>query len=234
MREYPWHSPKGNLKEHQWYRNIVDFHELTLAWWKELEAQYAVYQLGRGLPNDIAEKHWTVKSLQETELEQFLNDSTPDRVLLGMERNVWSVQAATLLYLLEKITKDSERDSLRALLTKVSWNYGRKLAENRWGTDLFKKSDIRVLLAGLSEAPISAGSTGVGFLVRRALEGRAEIELTTCPHQRNQEEVRRVADELCTIHGGWISGFIYGLNNKVVIEATRQTPRCLQNWRILQ
>src|SRR4051812_43232230 len=39
MREHPWHLRRATTEHHQWYRNLVDLHALTLSWLRELREQ---------------------------------------------------------------------------------------------------------------------------------------------------------------------------------------------------
>jgi hypothetical protein len=149
-------------------------------------------------------------------------------VLSRLERTIWAAQAYTLSQLLER-TSESERSVLDSILEQISWKLGRNFAERKWLqlSDETRQKLPRLLLAfadtPFGSAPFSAANSGQSFLVLRATEREAQIELHHCPHQSPFNEVLRIANELCAVHHHWTRGFAYGLHHR--LQVTLQMAR---------
>jgi len=234
MREHPWHLPSSTTKHTIWFRNLADFHELTLAWLKELQIERAPHLLPRTHAVIPTQDLWMLDSLVETKMDTFLDDTTPSDMLGRLEHTVWTVQGWTLLSLMER-AGPAESQSLLNVLESTAWKLGRKVGQRRWeGLADSGKQDLRSLVLALADSPFFGGTRSWdGILVRRATASEMLIELHRCPHHASQPEVLACADPLCQLHTHWIRGFIYSLNSEVRIEIQKQEPRCVQRWILM-
>lgn len=231
MRENPWHLRIPTAENSQWFSNLVDLHEITTSWVKELLSEKPSYVLTRGIDKEVSESLWMLDSFTQTDLGHFMDDTQPTDVLARLEHTIWAVQAWTVDNL-EKNSPVTQKSSLESLLTQICWRKGKECAENRWKA-LIKKGitiPLQNILLALNHSPFSGYPYRSGFLIRRATQREIEIELTLCPHQIHYREVSPCADILCRLHSQWMRGFAYGLNSQVSMEYRTQTPRCIQRW----
>jgi hypothetical protein len=231
MRENPWHLRLPTTEHHQWFKNLVDLHELTTSWLKEVQTDRPSHFLTRGLSTEVTENLWMLDSLSNTPMEKLLDDTQPQDMLGRLEQTVWAFQSWTLTQLYGKTTPSSTRNALDSMLEQASWKLGRSCVEARW-RELAQtgNQDLRDILLALNDSPFSGYPKGEGFLVRRAIAKEIQIELRCCPHQVQYQEVKPVADRLCRLHSHWMRGFAYALNNRVSVEHLVQSPRCVQRW----
>jgi len=231
MRENPWHLRLPSTEHYQWFKNLVDLHELTTDWLKEVQTDRPSHYLTRGLSPEVTENLWMLESLSKTEMERLLDDTQLDDMLGRLEQTVWAFQSWTLTNLYGRTTPSSTRNALDSLLEQCSWKLGRACVETRWPDLALKgKQDLRDILLALNDSPFAGYPQGDGFLVRRAIGSEIQIELRSCPHQIHYQEVKSVADRLCRLHSHWMRGFAYALNNRVSVEHVVQSPRCIQRW----
>jgi hypothetical protein len=166
----------------------------------------------------------------ERGLEALLDDTSVEDVLARLERTIWAAQAYTLSQLLER-TPAEERSVLDSILEQISWRLGRNFSERRWAklSEDSRKNLRRLLLAfgdtPFGSVPFGSANEGHSFLLLRATEHEAKIELHHCPHQSSYSEVLTIADELCAIHHHWIRGFAYGLHNRLQVAHERGPER---------
>lgn len=230
MRDYPWHLRLPTTQHYQWFRNLVDLHELTLSWLKEMQNDRPSHLLTRGLNPEVFENLWMLDSLSETPIEKLLDDTSPDDMLSRLEHTIWAAQAWTLTHLYSKTTP-TNKGALESVLEQGSWKLGRACADKRWETLTQKgNQELRDILLALHDSPFSAYPRGESFLVKRAVSSEIQIELRACPHHTHHTEAKPVADRLCRLHAQWMRGFAYGLNSRVSLEHVVQTPRCIQRW----
>jgi hypothetical protein len=229
MRENPWHLRLPTTEHYQWYKNLVDLHDMTSTWLKESDMNKPSYILTRGVESEVSENLWMLDFLFDNEIEKFLDDTSPVDLLRRLEHTIWAVQASTLIHLQSK--SNLNRDALDSLLEQASWKLGRKCGEKRW-EKLIRKGDqeLRAILLALNDSPFSGYPHQPGFLVRRAISTEIQIELRACPHQIQYAEIQPVADRLCRLHSQWMRGFAYSLNNRTTVEHLVQSPRCAQRW----
>ncbi|HAR42108.1 MAG TPA: hypothetical protein DCS07_05675 [Bdellovibrionales bacterium] len=231
MKEYPWHLPSASEKHQQWFRNIIDFNELTLMWMDDLQIKPEPHLLSRGhAADEVVRDLNTLQSLSARSFESLLDENSPDELLQRLDHMVWSVQGYILSNLLVRAKNAAEKSSLLVVLEQSSWKNGRALAEKRWAglppQDLEK---LQSLQGALRDTQVGTE----GFLTKRSMASSLDFELKSCPHQILYMEVYPVADLLCRLHTHWIRGFIYALNPHVTIEHKIQQPRCLHSWTYL-
>ncbi|OFZ56799.1 MAG: hypothetical protein A2428_12415 [Bdellovibrionales bacterium RIFOXYC1_FULL_54_43] len=232
-KEHAWHLPSSTTKHYQWFRNLADFHDLTLAWIKELQIQRLPHLMTRGQDHDVTQNLWMLDSLSETKIDMLLDDTSPDDVLGRLEHTVWTVQAWTLINLFER-TPQAERDALNTVLDLTAWKMGRNLGEKRWsGMPVKSRQDLRLLFLAMGDSPFGRNPHGEPFLIKRATDSELVFEFHRCPHQVSFPEVQPVADQLCKLHSQWIRGFVYSLNNGISIEDSTGSPRCSHRWSFL-
>jgi hypothetical protein len=231
----PWHQRLATHSHHRRFEYLVELHRLTETWLRELQAARPAHSLDRGLGPEIARNLWMLENPSERGFEALLDDTSAEDVLSRLERTIWAAQAYTLAQLLER-TEPSERSVLDSILEQISWKLGRAYAERRW-SELPEESrnSLKALLLTFGDSPFGAapfGSAheGRSYLVLRATEKEAQIELHHCPHQSGYSEVKRIADELCAIHHHWTRGFAYGLHHKLQVSRLERTHRCGQRW----
>lgn len=230
MRENPWHIRYPSTEHYQWFKNLVDLHELTTHWIKEVQADRPSYLLTRGLSKEVSQNLWMLDSLSETPLEKLLDDTLPKEMLGRLEHTIWAVQSWTLSNLQERTTS-SNRNSLDSLLEQVCWKLGKTSAETRWNQQCKKGNlPLREVMLSFNDSPLSGYPHSEGFLVRRAIQNEVQVELRFCPHQIPYPEVKAVADQLCHFHAQWMRGFAYALNHRTAVEHVVHSPRCFQRW----
>ena len=233
MRDNPWHVRLANTEQHQWYRNLVDLHELTDSWLKEIQTDRPAYLLTRGLSSEITENLWMLESISKVELEQLMDDTQIEDMLGRLEHTIWAVQSWTLNTLLGRATPGT-KDALDSLLDQISWKLGQTCVGTRWKKFANQKQqDLRDILLCLKDSPFAGYPKGEGFLIKRAISTEVQIELRHCPHQIQYQEVKPVVDRLCRLHTQWMRGFAYELNSRVSVEHVVQSPRCIQRWFFL-
>ncbi len=230
----PWHERLATHSHYRRFEYLVELHRLTETWLRELQVQRPTHSLDRGLSPEVAGNLWMLENPSERGLASLLDDTSAEDVLSRLERTIWATQAYTLGQLLER-TPAKDRSALDSILEQSSWKLGRAFAEKRW-THLASETreNSRRLLLAFADTPFGAASS---FLVLRATEQEAHIELHHCPHQSVFSEVKRIADELCTIHHHWVRGFAYGLHHKLQVKHQMTTSpngetlqRCGQHW----
>ena len=219
MKESPWHLRLPTTEHYQWFRNIMELHQLTQTWQRKLQI----------IPSCVGNQFEGVdEALQQLEphsefnLENILDDSQIEELLNQYHYSVWLYQALSVKQIGEKEFP---------LLKEISWSLGKLCAEKRWAK-LPKKHalPLRKALFALQDSPLSGYPHREAFLIKRSIDSELQIELKHCPHQSVIPEVKSVADLLCTYHSQWMQGFAAALNPKIQIEHQHRTPRCLQRW----
>ncbi len=230
MRANPWHLRLPTIENYQWYKNLVDQHELTECWLKEVQNDRPSHLLTRGLSSEITENLWMLESISKIELHQMIDDTQVEDMLGRLEHTIWAVQSWTLNALISHSTS-ATRNALDALLDQLSWKMGKISVESRWKKHTTQKQqDLRQILLCLKDSPFSGYPHVDGFLIKRASEKEVQIELRACPHQIHYRETKPIADRLCRLHTQWMKGFAYGLNSRISVEHVIQSPRCIQKW----
>jgi hypothetical protein len=226
----PWHERLATLSHHRRFEYLVELHRLTETWLRELQVERPAHSLNRGLGPEVAGNLWMLENPSERGLDSLLDDTSAEEVLSRLERTIWAAQAYTLGQLLER-TAESERSVLDSILEQTSWKLGRAYAEKRWAALAPEhRQNIRRLLLAFGDTPFGSTHEGRSFLVLRATEREAQIELHHCPHQSVYSEVKRIADELCLIHHHWIRGFAYGIHHRLQVSQQKNIQRCGQRW----
>src|SRR5689334_6044414 len=125
MRANPWHLRLPNTEHYQWYKNLVELHELTESWLKEVQSDRPSYLLTRGLGPEITENLWMLESISKIEMRQLTDDTQIEDTLGRLERTIWAVQAWTLNALVGRVNLLSTKDALNSLLEQISWKMGK-------------------------------------------------------------------------------------------------------------
>lgn len=184
------------------------------------------HQLKRVLSPGTRENLDILESLTQTsdpsELENLLDNSYPEEMLLELEHTVLTIQAWSLRSIISR-TPAQERSALNNSLEQTSWLCGRNCSQQRWTLiPDFQRNDMCSVLAALQDSPLSGYPHGNAFLVRRSTSTEAQIELLNCPHRMPHPDVTPIADELCLLHTDWIRGFVYGINTKIILKYTNR------------
>lgn len=255
MRREPWHQRLPATEHYQWFKNLVELHELTNSWLKEVQIEYSQHSMNRGFSKRVTENLWMLDSLAERKVEDFLDDTSPEDVLGRLEHAVWAAQAWTLTHFYLQTAEDS-RKALDSVLEQLCWKAGRRCAESRWQTllpttsttnsagttrtqleaehDKEGRMDLRDVVLAFRDSPCSGTSHREPFLIRRAVREKVELELLSCPHRMPYHEVAAVADRLCELHWHFLKGYAYALNPGTGAEAILKKPRCIHRWYLLQ
>ena len=232
----PWHQRSPVTEHYQWFRNLVELHELTKAWLTEVQIDRPSYFLTRGFSRRVGENLWMLESLSEKKMEDFLDDTHPNDMLARLDHAVWAVQAWTLTHF-QIHCPPGDRESLSSLFEQLSWKAGRKCAQTRWKNLISTRPnpslDLKTILLALHDSPFAGYPQKNPFLIQRALTQEITLELFCCPHQQKYHEVGVVADRLCELHWHWLRGYAYGLNSKTSGELKKSSPRCIQHWYFL-
>lgn len=233
QRQNPWHLRLPQAQHYQWFKNLVDLHELTTLWIKDLQVDRPNYFLTRGLTSEMTENLWMLDSLSQTSLDELLDETDPHTLLTRLEKTIWTIQAWTLNHILSQ-TLPQVTSSLSSLIEQTSWKAGKSCAEKRWPKlQRLGSQDLSTILMALQDTPFSGYPHSSGFLVRRVTHESIEVELQACPHQQTFTETQPQATTLCQVHTQWCRGFGYALNQRTSIEHTVQSPRCLQRWTVI-
>ena len=245
MRKEPWHQRLPAAEHYAWFNNLVELHELTGLWLKEIRTDHSEHAMARGFTKQVADHLWILNSLTERKLEDFLDDTTPEDVLARLEHSVWATQAWTLKNVQLQASHSSHAshtshlshtsgEALNTVLEQISWKAGRKSAQKRWAQILPKENetgrDLRDVILAFQDSPALRTSRRDAFLLRRAVSQQVEVELLSCPHRLPYHEVHDSADRLCELHWHFLKGFAYALNSKISSEAKHLRPRCVHVW----
>lgn len=243
MRDQPWHVRNLATQHLVKFRNILDLHALTLEWLKELELKGHKQLIERGVEKKLSETLWFLEPLTEiiptddkanTEklLQSLLDDTAPDDLLNRMDRTVNIVQSWVLSALFKRVSED-DRITLRSQLEQSSWLAGRRCAEERW-PQLTRntRNTMKGIFSAFLNTPISGVPEAQHLLVRRLISTELHLEFLVCPHRSSFEEVKLLADELCSLYTHWMRGFAYAINTKIFIEYLpgNDRSRCEQKW----
>lgn len=236
MRREPWHQRLPAAEHYQWFKNLVELHELTNSWLTEVKLEYSEHSMNRGFSKRVTENLWMLDSLEERRLEDFLDDTSPEDVLGRLEHAVWAAQAWTLTHF-QLQTADEDRKALDSLLEQLCWKAGRACAQKRWKTLIPKEAepgvDLRDLILAFQDSPCSGTPHREPFLIRRSVKEQVDLELLNCPHRMPFHEVSTLADRLCELHWHFLKGYAYALNSRTGTESKIEKPRCLHRWYLL-
>jgi hypothetical protein len=248
MREQPWHLRRPSLQHRRSFENLVVLHGMTEGWINELKQLQGPNRwegpslITRGLSGDVAGNLWLLDALKDLGgFEGILDDTKPEDLLLRLQRTVWAAQAWTLR-MLEERTNGNERQVLLSVLQQSSWKYGRKMGETRWphavgqGTEAWR-FDLRAILLAAEDTAIAPYPNPEMFLIQRAVQSEASVELLACPHQSTYPEVLPQADLMCLLHSRLLQGYAYSINTNLVVETdlrdkgnNAKLPRCRLRW----
>ncbi|MGZ3688760.1 MAG: hypothetical protein ACXVBW_10695 [Bdellovibrionota bacterium] len=234
LRESPWHLRLPSAEHFQWFRNLVDMHEITTQWVRELREDRPEHGLTRGLSREVSENLWMLDSLSQMPMERLLDDTSPSDLLGRLDRTVWAAQAWTLANLFKPAKGEKKATAsmaLESVLEQSCWRLGRACAEKRWPMSAGRTdADLRRIVLCLQDTPFAGYPRGEGFLVKRLIASEAQLELRSCPHRSLYPEVEPIADALCKFHSHWIRGYAYGLNNRASLDYLPGEPRCTFRW----
>ena len=226
MREYPWHQRKALLKHHRWFRNLLDFHDITRAWVTAGELDLASNPF-------LSEDLKLLESISDVRLEMLLDDTSTEDLLGRLEHSVWAVQGWTY-----QMLKDPAQPSLMKILEQTTFIRGKAVAEQRWsriGKPLRK--DLRAIFLTLVDSPMSLSLGEDAFLLKRGLADDVEFEFRACPHAIHFAGEVAGASDLCALHSTWIQGYVLGMNGNAQIEyipRTHEGMRCTHHWRLTE
>lgn len=238
MRDHPWHLKLPATEHFQWFKNLVDLHEITSSWLKEVHTAQPSYALTRGISPEVTQSLWMLNTLSKTKLENLLEESSPEDLLLRLEKTIWIVQGWTIDKLYSYSETAQDHLILDRLLEQTCWNLGRNCAQTRWHHLLMLQSQsqshftFRDIFLALYDSPMAGYPRKEGFLVKRATEKEILIELRSCPHQQEIPEIQSSADKMCQFHLAWMRGFAYAFDTQVHLEMNQTKPRCTQRWSI--
>ena len=244
----PWNQRKALLTHHRWFRNLVDFHQMTRGWIEEATSEKEAHELERAPAPQMVGTLKLLDALPNARLDTLLDDTDPTDLLSRLEYSVWAVHAWTYTSLAGQVS-GAEKEKLNSVLEQAVWKQGRAAAEKRWHnaekqTQRNFNEDLRSLFLTLIDSPVASNLGEDAFLLRRGLHRELEFEFRACPHHSRYPEVTPVADELCFFHSAWIRGYIYGLNHQVQVEYVPQdlarasekkltsAGRCSQIWKL--
>lgn len=214
-----WHERRSGLVHLKWFENLCDLHELTLAWISDLKIDRADTALSRGLGKEALENVWMLESIRDTQLDDFLDDTSAEDLLARLDHTIWAVQAATL----EQI-QSQDPSALRAILEQTAFRFGRNLAESRWRAwSELGQSRADLALAALHDSPFAGHGFHPSFLVRRKLAHEFQFLWRSCPHSRHYPEIGRSQTLLCDLHYQALRGYIYALNPRLELTLRRLT-----------
>ena len=236
MRENPWHSRFPTSEHFQWFKNLIEFHRLTLNWVTQLHPSpppLGCFLLTRE-QHRLKKYHWTLDQLFEKDLDSLLEGDRPEEFLDMLESLLWRIQAHSVSVLYQVESPESSC-SLEEAIEKISWHLGAQCAQKRWLNFSFTQSpQLPEVLLALKDSPFSNFPLNNGFLTKRALPNEMELELRSCPHLHLalSNEVKTTTDLLCGFHFKWISGFVFELNAKIQITQSPHPIRCRQHWQL--
>jgi hypothetical protein len=254
----PWNQRKALLSHHRWFRNLVEFHDITRSWLEDSQSERAAHHLERAPHPQLPEDFRLLNTLPDARLDSLLDDTTPEDLLGRLEYSVWTVQAWTYTTLVARLrrsasaassaespTFEDDLEKLHSVFEQSAWKQGRLVAEKRWNSaekqtlGIFHQ-DLRGLFLTLVDSPVAASQGEDAFLLRRGLPRELEFEFRACPHLSKFSEIAPVANELCRFHSAWIRGYVYGLNHQVQVEyqpcseahSSGSVRHCRQHWRL--
>ncbi|MGK5089825.1 hypothetical protein WDW86_19920 [Bdellovibrionota bacterium FG-2] len=234
MREQTWNLRQATTHHFLSFQNLLDFHDLTSAWLKELNIERAPHLLSRGISHHYPESVAMLELLASRNLNALLDDTAPEDVLGRLENIVWIVQAWTLKSIVER---SGVTPTLESVLEQTSWKEGRRIGEQRWANRAHRgEADLRQLRLALADSPFRGNTFNRPvddlFIIKRALRHELSLELCVCPHRITVPEVQSVEDLLCRLHGQWMRGFLYALDNRILVKTEFAQPRCTQTWTL--
>ena len=243
MREQPWHKRNASTEHYRLYQNILDLHELTLEWLKQVSVDKPSSFIKKTTNPALVQTLFSLENLldrfnTDATLDSALDDTSPNDLLSRLEYLVSVIQAWSLTSLLASVTKD-EVPALLNQLEQASWKAGRACALDRWPSKQSNNlTNLSEVLLALKDTPIIERRPTRGCLVKRATENELWLELLDCPHKSPFVEVREAADKICCLYTHWIRGFAYRFNTKIVIEHKMNdsgSPKnCEQIWLLNQ
>lgn len=238
-RDYPWHTRLATHEHGRWFSRLAMIHELTHLWITELKMDKKP-DISRGLSPSIVENLWMLDSLENSEVDAFLDDTHPEDVLGRLENTVWAAQAYTVRKFFENASS-SEQPALMNVLEQTAWRFGRKIGETRWATSVgqtIPADDLRVQTFACADIPfLQKGPQHETILTRRAVRDEVQMEFLMCAHQIGYPDVAPEADRLCRLHAQWIRGFAYGMNHRISVETFHKggsNARCGQIWTLIR
>lgn len=238
MREQPWDQRIATHYHYHWYENLLDLHQLTSAWLKDLDLERPSWFTGPHVSPRIRDTIGRFEKAAGPEhkiesLETLLDDTLPEDLLGRFNETVETVQAWVLQSSLDQATS-TNKDFLLSRMGQASWRAGRECSIKRWKEPSRQgMDDLRGVLASFKTSPILGFPSEDGLLVCRATSSEIILELRACPHQSSNPAVHRVADELCQLQSHWIRGFVYPLNSKICVDHSRTGNICSQRWYLL-
>jgi hypothetical protein len=233
--EFPWHIRVATLEHQVRFRKLADFQDLTHAWLADLQVDRSTHFMDRGTNPEISKNLWLLDSLAHRDPGSLLEDSYPDEMLSRLCEMVYAVQAWTLQSLLDR-TPANDRAALISILEQSSWKTGRsfseKIAQKGTLNPTLSRSELLIRLAC---APIFPLAGTDNFLVRRSTSLKVQVELQSCPHQLEYDEIHGHKDLLCRLHYHWARGFSYALNPELIIDyhpakSISPSARCRLEW----
>jgi hypothetical protein len=231
-RENSWNVRLPKAEHDQWFKNLIDLHELTNHWVRDLKVDRPAHLMSRGLSPEVQSQLWILDTLSSVTLDQLLEETHPEEFLPQLEKTIWTVQSWTLNHILRKENQNLNSPIVN-LLEQISWKAGRMNGESRWSkAKNFGRFDLSAIFFALQDCQLSGYPQSASPLIRRATHETVEIELHHCPHQLSISEINSNENLLCLLHSHWCRGFIYTLNQRVSVEHSTGTPRCHQRWQL--
>lgn len=235
--EVPWHLRHPLHSHYRQYERLKELHLMTSAWIQEVQTHRPSHALPRGISNEITKDLWMLNSPAENSLDALIDDSTPEEVLLRLERTIIAVQAYTLNELIDRSKQTTDRQILDSVLEQRSWKLGKDCAEKKWsGISAQSTQDVGKVMVAYQD---SCWYGPAAFLNQRNTHFESSHELLACPHRSRFNEVHGVVNELCDVYAHWARGFAYGLNPHITVETRRdfsnpKQVRCMQYWTLVK
>ncbi len=235
MKDNPWHLQIPTAEHEQWFKNLIDLHQLTIEWsalathWIRPQEMHS-FRSSPEFSQGFVEKFLQSTPLSLSELLR-LDNLYPTQTLQRFEHSIWLMQAKMLQFLYEKIS--DQRPLLDRVLEQTARKLGETIAQARWKKQAnLRSNNLEALYFSLHDSPFSGYPHSSGLFIRRAVISQIQIEFQFCPHQIQSQPIQQVADDLCRLHGQWIQGFTHALNPHVQIQSRIQKPRCIQIWSL--
>src|SRR5262245_40166773 len=104
MTEDPWHLRFSTAIHEQWFKNLLELHELTQSWIKELSVDRIYSKIVKTISDEASQDLWMLDLLPQSKLDDLLDDTLPDDLLRRLEHTLWSIQSAVLVYFSTKLS----------------------------------------------------------------------------------------------------------------------------------
>jgi hypothetical protein len=221
----PWNLRNPSFEEERRYFNLIDLHKLTQAWLHEInpaDAANTTHRLERVIRPELAQNLWLLEKVKldqlPPELSKMIDSQSVTEFLNELEETIFIVQSTTLENTLDHTT---DHIGMMNLLEKVSWKYGRALAERRWPQFNETHSDEpQKFFQTLMDSPLwtQKHPGDLPFLLERVTSELCSFYWLHSPHATPSLRISARVMELCQLYHEMIRGFFYGLSRSLKVE----------------